>query len=445
MAGTADLGSDSLIPDLERLLSHLQRNPYPFVPNPPGCKKRASVACIIRVRPTYPDVPDFIQLPPNTPVEDRLKAFFEQPWVRRGEPELALIKRATRQGDRWNGHIALPGGKRDPEDESDLATSIRETSEEIGLDLTADYAIHTGNLPERVVTTESGLKPVMVLCPYLFLLTKFDIPSLVLQPTEVGSTHWVPIRALLSPSLRTYERADVVDRLHSNAGLLSRGITRFLFGQLLYDATRLMPTESIWCRLPLDFPSKVVKPAFKTRIRHELSEFLLGDHAYSDNSERPLLLWGLTHGMIADFLDLFPGREASKSWKWPTLSSPDMTFFIWLVSYRYRASRMRTLPFRGEEHANAPSFMNGDGLVTKSTHEVTTAHRMNQARIDGMGITEQNTRLTPHSAVGHMLNGYSSLLWKGALLAILVRVGLTAVAMRLLFRKKSWQRSIPRS
>jgi 8-oxo-dGTP pyrophosphatase MutT (NUDIX family) len=92
-------------------------------------------------------------------VEDRLIEFFAQPWVQHGEPEVLFIKRATRVGDRWTGHVALPGGKRDPEDEDDKAAAIREASEEIGFDLTTEDCISVGNLPERVVTTSWGALP----------------------------------------------------------------------------------------------------------------------------------------------------------------------------------------------------------------------------------------------------------------------------------------------
>lgn len=70
-----------------------------------------------------------------------------------------FIKRAAREGDRWTSHVALPGGKRDPEDEDDKATAVRETSEEIGLDLNGRDAMFVGNLPERVVSTSWGKVP----------------------------------------------------------------------------------------------------------------------------------------------------------------------------------------------------------------------------------------------------------------------------------------------
>lgn len=145
---------------LHDALSELYRRPYPHVPNPPGCKKRASVALILRVRPTYEHWPESTSIGnPTLPVEQRLGEFFAQPWVQHGEPEALFIKRASRVGDRWTGHVALPGGRRDPEDVDDRAAAIREASEEIGLDLTTDDCINVGNLPERVVTTSWGSVP----------------------------------------------------------------------------------------------------------------------------------------------------------------------------------------------------------------------------------------------------------------------------------------------
>lgn len=49
--------------------------------------------------------------------------------------ELLIIKRADREGDPWSGHLALPGGRAEPEDADLLATAARETHEEIGVDL----------------------------------------------------------------------------------------------------------------------------------------------------------------------------------------------------------------------------------------------------------------------------------------------------------------------
>src|SRR4029450_1300778 len=49
--------------------------------------------------------------------------------------ELLLIERARKAGDPWSGHMALPGGRHDPEDVELRSTAERETLEEVGIDL----------------------------------------------------------------------------------------------------------------------------------------------------------------------------------------------------------------------------------------------------------------------------------------------------------------------
>lgn len=147
----------SLIKQFHSALSELGANPFPAVPNPPNCTKRASVALIIRVRPNFHHWPSSTSPPTNTdasqPIHQQLDTFFSQTWPQHGDPEVLFIKRAARSGDRWTSHVALPGGKRDPEDADDKATAIRETMEEVGIDLNNEQSLFVGNLPQRVITT----------------------------------------------------------------------------------------------------------------------------------------------------------------------------------------------------------------------------------------------------------------------------------------------------
>ena len=147
---------------LRDCLHFLQANKYPHIPNPPSCKKRASVALIIRFRPplAIPATFDTKSCGPSIlSATERLENFFAQQWVQQGEPEILFIKRASRAGDRWTSHVAFPGGGREPGDEDDCAASVRETQEEIGLDLTADHCMKVGNLPEQLVTTWWSKQP----------------------------------------------------------------------------------------------------------------------------------------------------------------------------------------------------------------------------------------------------------------------------------------------
>lgn len=155
---------------LKAHLSQIHYSPCPTIPNPPTCKKRASVALIIRIRPTYPHRATYdpsLYQPLLGGEEDlfqlNLDTFFEQTWVATGDPEILFIKRSTRIGDRWTGHIALPGGKRELGDVSDKETSMREAREETGIELGGSDCLIVGNLPERVVTSTWGKKPYVSL------------------------------------------------------------------------------------------------------------------------------------------------------------------------------------------------------------------------------------------------------------------------------------------
>lgn len=102
-----------------------------------------------------------------------------------------MIKRAEREGDPWSGHMAFPGGRKDPADRNSLATAKRETAEEIGLEVE-----HHARLITRLsdVITHPRLRGgPMVITPYVFQLR--SLPELV-PNHEVAATVWVPLAFL---------------------------------------------------------------------------------------------------------------------------------------------------------------------------------------------------------------------------------------------------------
>ena len=200
----------------------------------------------------------------------------------------------------------------DPEDEDDQAVAIRETLEEIGLDLTSPNALFCGNLPERVVSTSFGQVPIMVLCPFVWLWAEPELPPFKLQPTEVASTHWVPLRVLLSPSARTYEYVDVSDRFAHRGSTVLKAIIRSILGKMRFSAIRLTPSESLYCSSTAEFfspPEETHQVASKSSLTSRFYSWYLGDHAGVAGNNRPLLLWGLTLGMLADFLEQLPPHK----------------------------------------------------------------------------------------------------------------------------------------
>jgi 8-oxo-dGTP pyrophosphatase MutT (NUDIX family) len=109
--------------------------------------------------------------------------------------EVLLIERATRDGDPWSGHMALPGGHRDPTDGDLGATAERETLEEVGLDLRA-HGERLGRLSDCMPIR--GV-PIAVR-PYVYLLAAR--PTLLLS-AEVRQALWVPVAPLLSGAGQT--------------------------------------------------------------------------------------------------------------------------------------------------------------------------------------------------------------------------------------------------
>ncbi|KAH8593877.1 nudix family hydrolase-like protein [Bisporella sp. PMI_857] len=400
-------GQSPLIDNFRNILTDLTQNPYPYVENPPQCKKRASVALILRVRPHFDHPP-----PASTPLLDdtlsapeQISKFFAQAWVNAGDPECIFIKRAARLGDRWTSHVALPGGKRDPEDEDDRATAIRETMEEIGLDLTEGSVISIGNLPERVISTTWGKVPLMVLCPFVFLYTRPDIPPVKLNPPEIASTHWVPLRVLLSPSVRTYEYVDVTDRFARHGGIVVKVLARSILGKMRFSAIRLIPSESVYCTSTVEFfsPPEAATQAPKTSIAARLYQRYLGDHAASADRSRPLLLWGLTLGILADFLDQLPPHSAVKLWSYPTFTTWDTRLIIHLLTINLKRRNLARLEGRNQT------------AIDSETEAVATSAD-NPWFIGGLsgGIKCKGKNAGKSYAVGVMLDGYYDMARRGA-------------------------------
>ncbi len=109
-------------------------------------------------------------------------------------PRVLLMKRAERASDPWSGHISLPGGGFQASDGDLRVTAIRETREELGIDL--DGARLLGNLDPLQPRT-SGPNGVEV-TPFVFATTAALEP--VCGP-EALSAFWLPIDLATSGAL----------------------------------------------------------------------------------------------------------------------------------------------------------------------------------------------------------------------------------------------------
>jgi 8-oxo-dGTP pyrophosphatase MutT (NUDIX family) len=115
-----------------------------------------------------------------------------------GGIEVLFIRRAEHPQDPWSGQVAFPGGRAEPDDADLRATAIRETREEIGVDL-ATAAEALGGLDG--VRAVARMRPMnLTIAPFVFRLREPFDPVL---SREVRSLHWLSLGELLGSARRS--------------------------------------------------------------------------------------------------------------------------------------------------------------------------------------------------------------------------------------------------
>jgi len=148
------------------------------------------------------------------------------------DPEsILLIRRAERLDDPWSGQVGLPGGRRADRDADLVNTAIRETAEEVGIDLSR--ASRLGILDDVAPRTPT-LPPVAVR-PFVFGVRA---RPLIRLNAEVASAHWVELGELRRPGLNRETTVIVrgAPRLvpaYTMDGLMVWGMTERILGSFL--------------------------------------------------------------------------------------------------------------------------------------------------------------------------------------------------------------------
>ena len=115
------------------------------------------------------------------------------------EVDILFIRRAERDGDPWSGHMAFPGGHLEADDASLKIAAIRETSEEIGIDLHA--AKYLGPLDHQDANPR-GRNLNMLIAPHVFVMESAQNPTL---NYEVAETVWTPLNPIFTGDNHTTE------------------------------------------------------------------------------------------------------------------------------------------------------------------------------------------------------------------------------------------------
>ena len=95
-----------------------------------------------------------------------------------GEARVVLIERPTHDGRHHSGEVSFPGGKAEPDDADAVATALRESSEEVGLDPDAAGVRIVGLLDSLwIPVSDFAVTPVVGIASRR--------PQLVASPAEV--------------------------------------------------------------------------------------------------------------------------------------------------------------------------------------------------------------------------------------------------------------------
>jgi 8-oxo-dGTP pyrophosphatase MutT (NUDIX family) len=116
-------------------------------------------------------------------------------------PQGLFVHRAEAEGDPWSGHMALPGGRADPDDADLIATARRELEEETGLTLARDAFL--GRLHD--VWPRSQELPSIAVTPFV---AWHEDPGEVLLNIEVQGHVWIPLHVLGDPRHRSELRLE---------------------------------------------------------------------------------------------------------------------------------------------------------------------------------------------------------------------------------------------
>ena len=144
-------------------------------------------------------------------------------------PRVLLMKRAERHGDPWSGHISLPGGRHEPFDGDLHATAVRETREELGIELAG--ARFLGQLPPLHPRT-SGPNGIEV-TPFVFL-TEVTVEATC--GPEALAAFWLPLETAAAgafDSTYTYPDSGMTFPSWTYDGHVIWGLTWRILGDVL--------------------------------------------------------------------------------------------------------------------------------------------------------------------------------------------------------------------
>ncbi|KAJ3782335.1 hypothetical protein GGU10DRAFT_396905 [Lentinula aff. detonsa] len=332
---------------LGKALHRIRITPPRIIASPPTQPKRAAVAILIRIVPSPHAQPDTLVAQPT------LSEFFQLDWVKdsNARAEILFLKRDTplpeeaahsqpRMHNRNEVHVAFPGGRTEPDDEGGMYTALRQTWEEIGIDLAEKDYMCIGQLDDREITTSLGKRLLMILSPFVFLQVTPNPPA----PDPIPSTtlYWVPLETLVSPVAPpqwSQVTVDTASRLAPKHSIALKLLVRALVGSMEFPAIVVHPSPQIFklwglsLGMTLDLMSYMIMP-LPTSSNLEIKADSKGTSSRASSpfssSVMQLPYHGTPEGLRMEVV------APSLASVFPRFSYPDVNFWIWVFGKRYR-------------------------------------------------------------------------------------------------------------
>lgn len=152
---------------------------------------------------------------------------------------MLFIKRPENERDPFSGHMAFPGGRMETEDRGKDETAIRETIEEVGVDVHRSGRI-LGSLDDVIPNNPRARNYIVT--PYVSLL--HEEVDMTLDPREVEKALWVPMQHLIddkNTEIRMRERGGrvVKDYVYNYEQYIIWGMTGRILHQFLSFSAHL--------------------------------------------------------------------------------------------------------------------------------------------------------------------------------------------------------------
>jgi len=142
---------------------------------------------------------------------------------------LFIRRTSSHEGDKHAGQIGFPGGKREIEDPDLMYTALRETEEEIAIDLSGIDVL--GALSPLYITVSKFMV-------HPFLAYSWKVPQLSRQEKEVEEILEIPLSSFLDPSTRQSTRIQI------RPGIILNEVPSFqINGHVIWGATAMILNE----------------------------------------------------------------------------------------------------------------------------------------------------------------------------------------------------------